>query len=383
MRGRFVDRPVTGTPSQRLRGLLACALRPVSSDVGGWIVIGGLAIIAIAAGLQLPQFRSSAPMEVHPVSGRIAATPAAIPAAPPTASVDFIVPDTAFPPGPEAARIWNASLPFSNDPVRSLPPLIAPVEDVEAYGRALDCLTAAVYYEAAAETARGQAAVAQVVLNRTRHPAYPRSVCGVVFQGAERSTGCQFSFTCDGAMARPPSRSGWTRARSVAERALNGAVMAEIGMATHYHTDWVAPDWATSLSKTIKIGTHIFYRWRGTWGSPSAFTAAYRGTEPVLPQMARLSTAQAMAPVYVNAVLSPPPPLPVAPGIGLTLPAPAFLSPAILPEVADVVLTTSPADPVFAPVVSRREAAVLADPLVAPSPQPIRQPRRIAAPSSR
>ena len=71
--------------------------------------------------------------------------------------------------------------------------------------RALECLTAAIYYEAASESDDGQRAVAQVVLNRVRHPAFPGTVCGTVYQGSERA-GCQFSFACDGAMARAPSR---------------------------------------------------------------------------------------------------------------------------------------------------------------------------------
>ncbi|MFT2129823.1 cell wall hydrolase, partial [Staphylococcus epidermidis] len=92
---------------------------------------------------------------------------------------------------------------------------------------------------AANETLQGQASVAQVILNRMRHPAYPKTVCGVVFQGSERTTGCQFSFTCDGAMGRPPSAEGWARARAVAASALNGFVAADVGMATHYHANYV------------------------------------------------------------------------------------------------------------------------------------------------
>src|SRR5690606_37364832 len=83
-------------------------------------------------------------------------------------------------------------------------------------GRALECLTAAIYYEAASESDDGQRAVAQVILNRVRHPAFPNSVCGVVYQGSERATGCQFSFSCDGAMARKPSTTGWARAQRIA-----------------------------------------------------------------------------------------------------------------------------------------------------------------------
>jgi len=148
--------------------------------------------------------------------------------------------------------------------------------------RALDCLTAAIYYEAANESTDGQRGVAQVVLNRVRHPAYPATVCGVVFEGARRSTGCQFSFSCDGSLRRTPMPAVWQRARSVAEAALNGFVYAPAGWATHYHANYVVPYWASSLVKTVTVGAHIFYRWRGGWGRPPAFLNRYRGAEPAI-----------------------------------------------------------------------------------------------------
>ena len=98
--------------------------------------------------------------------------------------------------------------------------------------RALDCLAKAVYYEAASESEGGQRAVAQVVLNRVAHPAYPKTVCGVVYQGSQRRTGCQFSFTCDGSLARKPSATYWARALAVSRRALSGQVYAPVGLAT-------------------------------------------------------------------------------------------------------------------------------------------------------
>lgn len=147
--------------------------------------------------------------------------------------------------------------------------------------RALQCLSMAVYYEAASESVAGQQAVAQVVLNRVAHPAYPSSVCGVVFQGSERQTGCQFSFTCDGSLARHPSRGGWARAQSVALAGLAGQVFEPIGTATHYHTHAVNPYWASSLDYLGAIGAHRFYRWKGSAGQPGAFRNAYFGGEPV------------------------------------------------------------------------------------------------------
>lgn len=147
--------------------------------------------------------------------------------------------------------------------------------------RALQCMTNAIYYEAASEAIAGQRAVAQVVLNRVSHPSYPNSVCGVVFQGSQRKTGCQFSFTCDGSMRRKPGASAWSRAQRVAQDALSGSVYSPVGLATHYHTVWIYPYWAPSLDHIGTIGAHRFYRWKGSAGQPAAFRSAYRGNEPV------------------------------------------------------------------------------------------------------
>lgn len=146
--------------------------------------------------------------------------------------------------------------------------------------RALHCLASAVYYEAASEAIGGQRAVAQVVLNRVAHPSYPNSVCGVVFQGSERATGCQFTFTCDGSLARRPMKAAWERALTVARQALDGEVYEPVGLATHYHTIWVDPYWAPSLEPIGTLGAHRFYRWPGQAGRPAAFSATYRGGEP-------------------------------------------------------------------------------------------------------
>lgn len=146
--------------------------------------------------------------------------------------------------------------------------------------RALQCLTAAIYYEAASEPDAGQRAVAQVVLNRVAHPAWPKTVCGVVYQGSERP-GCQFSFACDGSLARKPVAAFWDRARRVAADALAGYVYAPVGLATHYHTSAVHPYWADSLAFIGTIGAHRFYRWSGAAGRPAAFTAVYAGGEPL------------------------------------------------------------------------------------------------------
>ena len=146
--------------------------------------------------------------------------------------------------------------------------------------RAHYCLTAAVYYEAASESDDGMRGVAQTVLNRVRHPSFPNTVCGVVFQGSQRAGVCQFTFSCDGAMARAPSRDNWLRASRIAASALGGAVFPKVGLATHYHTQAIWPRWGKSLVMTNIVGAHIFHRWRGRWGMPDAFRTPYMGREP-------------------------------------------------------------------------------------------------------
>lgn len=122
------------------------------------------------------------------------------------------------------------------------------------------CLAEAVYYEARSETTQGQLAVAEVVLNRARHRAYPDSICGVVYQGVERGRGCQFSFACDGSNARAPRGQAWKQAKLVAQHALLGFSTPVTSAATHYHTASVNPVWSASLVPTRRIGYHLFYR---------------------------------------------------------------------------------------------------------------------------
>lgn len=179
----------------------------------------------------------------------------------------------------EQAKAANDVLPFVKNGLEVAPAFRGGdnLADPLAYTAALDCLTAAVYYEAASESGQGQRAVAQVVLNRVRHPAFPARICDVVYQGSERPTGCQFTFTCDGSLRRQPSLAGWQRAQRIAENALAGAVEPAVGMATHYHADWVAPYWAPELDKIAAMGVHIFYRWKGYWGFRQAFSQRYSG----------------------------------------------------------------------------------------------------------
>lgn len=154
--------------------------------------------------------------------------------------------------------------------------------------RAANCLTSAIYYEAGNEPDDGQRAVAQVVLNRVRHPAWPNSVCGVVYQGSERADmKCQFTFSCDGAMARIPVADKWARARRVALRALAGEAFAPVGTATHYHTLAVHPGWA-GVEPVAVVGAHIFYVMTGERGKPQSFSVSYSRRELIAGPAPRL-----------------------------------------------------------------------------------------------
>lgn len=178
---------------------------------------------------------------------------------------------------PDDARARNAAVPFAEGPLAHARAFGFRGSD-EDRARALECLATAILYEAGDDT-EGEAAVAQVVLNRVRHPAFPATICGVVYQGAERATGCQFTFTCDGSLRRAMPDAAWRRARMVAAAALGGKVYRAVGLATHYHTDWVYPYWSPELRKLARVGTHLFFGWPGGWGGPAAFRREYRGGE--------------------------------------------------------------------------------------------------------
>jgi hypothetical protein len=248
--------------------------------VPAWLlgVLGLVALLAIAAPLAIV---ANAP-RIVPVEKKVAR------ARPP----QRVVPPAELPPvepavfvalTPQDALAYNASIPFSSAPLLPARPFRI-VGDEASIARATDCLTAGVLYEAGDDTV-GQRAVAQVILNRVRHPAFPKTVCGVVFQGAERRTGCQFTFTCDGALARRYSDEAWDRARDVASAALAGSVEKAVGTATHYHTNWVVPYWSSSLDKISEVHTHLFFRWTGWWGTPPAFRGRYLADEPLVAKL--------------------------------------------------------------------------------------------------
>ncbi len=190
-----------------------------------------------------------------------------------------------------AAEAVNEAIPLGKGPVETALPFYLTDTSMTNGEKALRCMTQAVYYEAGFEPVAGRYAVAQVILNRMRHPAFPKSVCGVIYQGSNRP-GCQFSFACDGSLLRAPASNAWAEARRVAEDVLSGAVTSTVGMATHYHANYVSPYWAPKLHKITQMGAHIFYRWPGNWGRRVAFNGVYRGGE-YIPSVSSLANMNA------------------------------------------------------------------------------------------
>ena len=212
---------------------------------------------------------------------------------------------------PDTAMAENERIPFSTDPIEAANPLVLEsfVANPLFRKRAVDCLTSAIYYEAGFQSVQERRAVAQVVLNRVRHPAYPSSVCDVVYEGSTRSTGCQFTFTCDGSEARNPQRWAWDEARLIAASALSGSVEPSVGMATHYHADYVVPKWAFNLTKIKRVGMHYFYRFPGSWGRRAAY-----GQRPMADDLAELGETEALIDEYASP----------APAEAALLPSPLF-----------------------------------------------------------
>ncbi|MEO8926354.1 MAG: cell wall hydrolase [Caulobacteraceae bacterium] len=196
---------------------------------------------------------------------------------------------------PEAPSLPAPAAPPAPKPVQAAPtPIVRSMLAANSPGD-LDCLAAAVYYEARGEPMAGQAAVAQVVLNRARAPHFPKNVCGVVYQGVA-GHGCQFSFVCNGAMRRPREQAAWARAKDVAVRALDGYVMAAIGQATSFH----AVRLGGGAGPVVRVGGHVFYNGTGRTSSSAL-------DRPIL--LARNAPADPARPRYTFAlgVLTPVP----------------------------------------------------------------------------
>lgn len=242
-------------------------------------LFGVIGVLVLAFAMLALLARNEAPRQsgMPNVGERVRPAPdaASLDALPGTADDDRVIASQL---APADAQARNAAVPLAGGvlpPARSF----AFAGNGADLDRARECLALAGIAEAGAGDG-DQRAVMQVILNRVRHPAFAKTVCGVVFQGSERATGCQFSFTCDGSLARNYPDSLWRAARQRAEEALGGRVYAPVGNATHFHADYVYPWWSSQLDKIAAVGPHLFFRWRGFWGTPQALSARYRGGEP-------------------------------------------------------------------------------------------------------
>jgi len=127
------------------------------------------------------------------------------------------------------------------------------------------CLAQAIYHEARGETREGQLAVANVIINRAMSKQYPSTICGVVFQNAEKGRyKCQFTFACDGRSDMGRERTAWNRSMQMAEDAFYEFQRGERpgvvpNSVLFYHTTAVAPKWSHTFNRVAAIGSHVFY----------------------------------------------------------------------------------------------------------------------------
>lgn len=255
--------------------------------LGAFLAIGALAMVTYFGWQALP-WNGAATGDTKSTSESVS------PVRPPLPQVGLpgaVAPGEELLPLPrQTAQEINAARPFSTLAHSSPRPFRSALSGLQLE-RAASCLAIAAIYEAGG-SADDQSPVMQVILNRVRHPAFPKSVCGVVFEGSERQTGCQFSFTCDGSMLRwRPSAQTYSAAKERANAMLDGNIDRRVGLATHYHTDWVVPYWSASLVKITAVRTHLFFRWGGFWGNPAAFASQASAQEPAVPVLAAWSSA--------------------------------------------------------------------------------------------
>lgn len=266
----------------RVRARAASLWRAHPRETVGIVIIAAVTAAAIA---------TTDPTHVSRPQRRQAAPPA-----PPAMIVRPLAPD-------QAVKL-NAEIPVSSGPNPAAAPFVFK-GNATARSQAVNCLASAVYYEAGNQDEDGARAVAQVVLNRVRHPAFPASVCAVVYEGSTKPTGCQFTFTCDNSLTRQPDADGWRRAVQIAESALNGSVYGPVGWATHYHADYVVPVWASTMAKNAIVGAHLFYRWAGSWGQPASFGKTYTGREPNALALRQAALAVPhITPIYAQGALA-------------------------------------------------------------------------------
>ena len=191
-----------------------------------------------------------------PGVARAVALASATPAPADATPIEIAAAPVSVPSGPMTPRGFEAEAADAADRSR-----YAGLINPDHLAREQRCLAEAVYFEARSEPEEGQAAVAQVILNRVKSGLYPTSVCGVVYQNRHRHLACQFTFACEGKSLRVTDADAWDTARRVARAVMDGKTyVADVGGATHYHADYVRPYWSRRLKKMDVIGRHIFYK---------------------------------------------------------------------------------------------------------------------------
>jgi hypothetical protein len=161
----------------------------------------------------------------------------------------------------QSGSVWSGLLKNASLSPDQPKTLFGGLTEDEFKTRELRCMATAIYFEARDEPIKGQIAVAQVIMNRIRSPFYPKTICGVVYQGERNRHGCQFSFTCTGKPNSVREKPEWATSVKIAKQVIAGEVwLDEIGYATHYHAIYVHPSWRFELDKVAQIGGHIFYK---------------------------------------------------------------------------------------------------------------------------
>lgn len=178
-----------------------------------------------------------------------------------TPRTEPLFPDLPSAPAKPAGGAWEGILKNASLSPEQPQTLFGGLTEDEFRARELRCMATAIYFEARDEPVKGQIAVAQVIMNRIRSPFYPKTICGVVYQGERNRHGCQFSFTCTGKRNAVKEKPEWATAVKLAKQVIAGEVwLDEVGYATHYHATYVHPPWRHELDKVTQIGGHIFYK---------------------------------------------------------------------------------------------------------------------------
>jgi spore germination cell wall hydrolase CwlJ-like protein len=225
----------------RLGGDIMPAAKTFAADDGGPIVgaFSGLSETAgaIASVAALPQSKTADTITVAKIASQIGL----------------------LPPQPGPVKIASTPANTASAAARPIAPRSPLVGSVTSE-KEMKCLAEAVYFESRSEPERGQAGVAQVVINRSRSGVYPPTVCGVVYQNRHRYLACQFTFACEGKSLRITEPGAWSTAVRIAKDVAEGRTyLAGVGNATHYHANYVRPWWARHMDKREKVGKHIFY----------------------------------------------------------------------------------------------------------------------------